>query len=54
MDVKEHGFNQGVQNGRRGLGVGPLYKLPVRKLRGPVNGNEEIEFAFGSAYLGNG
>lgn len=53
MDEVGHGIDQGVEEGCCRLGVGALDELHEGELRGPIDGNEEVELAFGGSHLGN-
>ena len=49
----QYGLDQGFEEGRGRLGVGALDELHEGELRGPVDGNEEVELAFGSSHFGD-
>jgi hypothetical protein len=52
MDVVGDGLNQGVEKGRGGDGVGAVDELNEGELRGPVDADEEVGFAFGVTHFG--
>ena len=49
MDLVGNGFGQSIEEGRRGHRVGALDDLDEGELRGPVDGDIEVELAFGRA-----
>ena len=46
MDLVRHGFDEGLEKVGGGMSVRPAVQLGIRKLRGAVDGDEEIELAF--------
>ena len=53
MDRIGHSLDQGVEKSRGDLGVGSFGKLDEGKLRGPVDGDEQMELAFLGAHFGD-
>ena len=53
VDEVGHGVDQGVEEGCCRLGVGAFDELHEGELRGPVDGNEEVELAFGGSHFGD-
>jgi len=53
VDFVGNGCHQVIQECRRRLGVGALCHSGKGELRGPVDGDEQIEFALGGAQVGD-
>jgi hypothetical protein len=53
MDVVRNRLDKRFEEGRCGAHVGVLHQLNEDELGGPIDGHEEIELAFGGAYLGD-
>ena len=53
VDEVGHGLDQGIEEGCCRLGVGALDELHEGELRGPLDGNVEVELAFGGSDFGD-
>lgn len=53
MNFVGDGLDQGLQESRSGMDVGAFLEVGESEFGCPINGNEELELAFGSLNLGN-
>jgi hypothetical protein len=52
VDAVWNGFNERFEEGSRSLHVGFFHEFDHSKLRGPVDGDEQVELAFCGPHLG--